>query len=199
MAAAERRTSPEAAARAEIMGRRTHEAITGMATDLLATPEFMDALGRSFFRRSRDHWNSYSSNEIPTVYFTRGGFGYLVEWRNSRFQPRSHGEPERQQQLVSSGLTVTKYDPEAQTDGWQRKIAELKLRSDYMVDKHDEIARFVDGDAKLEKDFDLEESWENPKSWRNAKSKAITVDEEVFDKIPTVFDDLHQGPARVRI
>lgn len=198
-ARAERITTPEAVEAAETMGRRTHEAITGMATNLLAVPEFTDALARDFFRRSHDIHSTHSRNEIPSVYFQRGGFGYLVEWASNRFRPIHHDEPERTQDLIRSGLTVTKYDPREQADGWHKKIAKLSLETDFMEGENGEILRFVNGSAKIEQDYDLGLSWEDPKSWRTAEPTDTIEDEGVFDKIPEAFGDIRPGPATVRI
>ena len=196
-AAAELGISREAIARAEIMGRRTHEAITSMATSLLAIPEFSDALGRAFFSRAHYGHVNYG-NEIPFVYFQRGGFGYLVGWDSSRYGPGLHGQPERHLDLIRSGLRITKYDPHEKTGDWEKKVAKLALETDFMVDKEDEILRFVKGSAEIKQGYDLDSSWEDPKSWSTADSKIKTSQESVFDKIPEEFGNLFP-PAPVRI
>lgn len=194
MPAVEQRTTPEQAASAEL-GRQAYDAITVLATHLLATPEFSEALGRAFFRRQRSR--STQGNEIPSVYFNKGEFGYLVEWHSTRFEPGSHGQPERAD-MIRSWLTVTQYDPTEVTDGWEKKVAKAHVESDFVEGQKGAVERFVRGRASIEQGYDLNSSWETPKSWRTADRPAQTLEgQDALGKLPEVFPDLY--PTSVRI
>lgn len=191
---AERSIPREQEASAEL-GRRTHEAMTGIATNLLSTPEFMDALGRAFFRR-QVFSRGIHQNEINSVYFPKGDFAYFVDWSSTRFEYGLHGEPERLD-VINSTLAITKYDPKESTDGWSKKVASARLTTHFLEGKEGEVVRFTDGSATLGEDYDLESSWETPRLWRSADPTKKSEGTDAIDNLPKVFADLYPTPVKI--
>ena len=58
------------------LGQRSHEAIQGMVGNLLTMPEFMTALGKTFFGRSFPHGGR--AIIADGVFFRKGQFGYRI-------------------------------------------------------------------------------------------------------------------------
>ncbi|MBI2443307.1 MAG: hypothetical protein HYV40_05375 [Candidatus Levybacteria bacterium] len=175
------------------MGKRSFDLMTGMVNNLAATPEFTTALAQAFFRRQGSIHTS--GNDLGSVYFQKGAFAYLVDWTSTRFEPRSHGQPEPRD-MIRSGLTVTKYDPREEIDGWSKKVATISFSSDFLEGEDGEILRFTGGCVSLEADYDLESSWETPSSWRTAEPTTKSEGSEAIDKSPEFFADITPAPVK---
>ncbi len=193
----ERTQTPEEQAE---FGKRTYDLMTEITTNLLATPEFMRALGGAFFRRQQFR---HSRNTIDSVYFKKGDFEYLVQWFSARFEPSSHGQPEVRD-LIRSELKITKYDPKESTEdstgGWLKRVASARIGSDFLEDEDDKdrgILRFIEGYITLDENYDLDTSWETPPSWRSAEPAKTTERKDAIDKLPEVFVDLYPTPVKI--
>lgn len=189
----EQRATPERLSPAE-MGKLTYDAMTGITTRLSTTPEFATALSQAFFRRQSSRHTS--RNEIPSVTFSKGDFTLVVDWSSTKFEPGSHGEPERRD-MIRSQLTITKYDPQEATDGWLKKIARVTLITDFLENEQGEIIRFTGGTAEIGENFDLASSFDRPHSWRSANPIATLGERAAIERIPVVFPELYPAPIKL--
>ena len=182
--AEDRAVKPEPSSLSEV-GRRSHETITGMVTNLFTTPEFMAALGQGFFGRT----GTNEGNRLRYIYFEKGDYGYLVRWRGSplRYSPKYIREYN-----ADLELGIDKYDPREKDERDNpKKIASLRLKSVFYEDQNGEIKEFTGGYADIEEDYQP-----NP-PYTDLKAAKVSKGTDAFDRIPEVYKDLYPSPVKL--
>lgn len=176
------RQAEEVLSQAEL-GKHSHEAITGMVNNLLATPEFMVALGKTFFGRS--FANGGRALIADGVAFDKGGFMYVVSYHAEplRFSPK-----EVRDYNVRINLTIDKHVRRETPGKFNQKfdrVNSLGLGTYFVEDQDGQIKRFKDGSAGIQGEFQVVPPHVVP------EATVEYHDEMAIEKMPQYFGDLY--------